>query len=362
MGVRIKRVRTLIFIGLALALAGCGSSSHSGGSSSSAGGGSSSVSTGSSAPPTPIKVKVSSAAAFAVLDQTVAKWAGYFQQEGLDVSWGPTGLSSADAANAALTGYDISSTTGAGLIPAAGSGRGIVGFGVSAQRATAIFVLRKDVADKLAAQGVTPTSPVKARIAALKGLTLATSSAGGSTEVLLRQAIAYEGFDPTTFVKFVVVSATASVGALNAKQIDGYMLSPPTPILSIAAGAGVQWLSAPVDDIPSWKSGIYTMFVTSTSFASSNPEALTRWNKAVSRAADLIKSDPSAAAAFAAKEFPDDTLDVLTQSIKAIAGSFVGPQATTQLVQEQIDSYNSTAGVTKVTITPSALWWSNDLK
>jgi ABC-type nitrate/sulfonate/bicarbonate transport system substrate-binding protein len=59
------------------------------------------------------------------------------------------------------------------------------------------LVLSRPAVDKLAATGVTATSPVADRVAALKGLILATTGPGNAIDAVVRATLHEHGIAPT---------------------------------------------------------------------------------------------------------------------------------------------------------------------
>lgn len=84
-------------------------------------------------------------------------------------------------------------------------------------------------------RGVSQASPIAQRIAALKGLKLATTGAGGAPDSLFKYLFAVYGFNTETDVELVPVrgGGAAMLAALKQGTIDGFALSSPTSDVAV---------------------------------------------------------------------------------------------------------------------------------
>jgi NitT/TauT family transport system substrate-binding protein len=186
------------------------------------------------------------------------------------------------------------------------------------------MVLTKAAADKIAPQGVTPSSPIEDRVKALKGLTLAVTPQGTLTDVLMRATLRQYGLDPDKDVTLQPMKDAASMLA-SAKQgkIDGLLFTPPTPYSLVEQG-GVEWINYAAGDVPAVSGSYQLDLVASDSYVKDHKDTVEKFLGAVARAEKLIHSDPAAAAKLARKAFPDMSETLWKTSFDAVAPAFTG--------------------------------------
>jgi NitT/TauT family transport system substrate-binding protein len=98
--------------------------------------------------------------------------------------------------------------------------------------------------------GVKPADPLEKRLAALKGAVIGVSAIGGVEDSLARWVALRGGLNPATDIKIVQVGGPpAHRMALENKQIDAFILSPPEPYLAEQSKAGVAFINLS-DDFP----------------------------------------------------------------------------------------------------------------
>jgi ABC-type nitrate/sulfonate/bicarbonate transport system substrate-binding protein len=93
--------------------------------------------------------------------------------------------------------------------------------------------------DFLARTGVSPTDPLDKRIKALKGAMIGVSAVRGAQDRVARWLIQQGGLDPMGDLKVANIGAPPAIrAALENKQIDGFVLSPPEGVLTEQSKAG----------------------------------------------------------------------------------------------------------------------------
>jgi NitT/TauT family transport system substrate-binding protein len=232
---------------------------------------------------------VQPSSSFAFLPIYVATVQGYFEDENLDVQRGPD---SADAVQLLTAGQvDIVSGSPGEFISAIAAKRDISAIAVLTPQPPLELVLGKPVAERLAAEGITPESSFDDRIEALRGLTLTTFPEGTAANQLLRQFLSGAGMNPDTDVSIVAqTDVTAIVTSLREGQADAFLFSPPVTSSAIADGFGVHWLYfSEATDI---KATYNVLTGTTGTFAKEHPEAVVGFLRALNRAFDDIKNSP----------------------------------------------------------------------
>ena len=222
---------------------------------------------------------------------------GYFQQQGVDLKY--VELQSGATAEQAIIGGSVDVTDSASTEVAAAVGQGVP---LMAIQNTVMMTLemcaRKDLMDKA---GVTPSSPLKDRMAAFKGATLGITGPGAVSDRLTRWLLQkYGGLDPNKDVQITQVGgAAAMAGALQQNRIQGYLLSPPN---CEQAGDQAEVLIKP-SDVPEWQNYVHEVLYTSKDWASKNKEAATRTATAVSMGNNYLLQHPDQSIALMQKDF-----------------------------------------------------------
>lgn len=289
----------------------------------------------------PTKIKFVMAPNFTALDALVALEAGLFKDEGLDVEMTPL-FGSPELAQATISGTaDISLPGISGLFATVAADRPTVGFGVSASQAAHCVTVSKDVADKLARDGITPDSPIAERVESLKGLTISTTTAGGSVEQLVRGMMKDFDMKPSSD-QFTALKETAgNLAALKLGRIDATVLSPPDSLVPAQDGYGTCFINFAKDEIPSIQGAYYTVYVTSKDFAKAHEADLDKWTRAIATADEMIQNDPERVAKAVAKYFPGVSNETLVDSVKSVAPAYAaGPQINKEGYDKAVLAYN----------------------
>ncbi|GAB7099450.1 ABC transporter substrate-binding protein [Thermobifida fusca] len=171
---------------------------------------------------------------------------------------------------------------GAGLVIVAGTG-GLINN----------IVLNADVAKGL---DVAPDDPVEERIKALRGLTIATSPPGSSSNLTLRHLVQQHGLDPDKDLNIVPVTDTSSIVAgIRQGKFDGSFFGVGVADANIADGSGTLWISLPRGDIEEFNELIGVCIVSTREFVDNNPEIVEAFHAALAEAQEFVASDPEAA-------------------------------------------------------------------
>ncbi|HEY4348853.1 MAG TPA: ABC transporter substrate-binding protein [Gaiellaceae bacterium] len=172
---------------------------------------------------------------------------------------------------------------------------------------------------KKAAQekGITPSSPLKKRFLALKGLHIGITTPGAPTDIYPRYFMKQVGLDPAKDATFVPIgNAAALVGALQAGRIDAFMLSPPGPYLAQKDGFGTVMIKGD-DSLPVFKTYDFTSVAVTQSYAAAHPDVVADYVKAVDEATTWMIAHPAQATALLHKnQFSDTDMPTLTLSVK----------------------------------------------
>jgi NitT/TauT family transport system substrate-binding protein len=252
----------------------------------------------------------------------VAQAMGYFKDAGVNVK--TTLLQGSSQATAALQGGSIQFATlsSTALLLAASQGVKLqavtsLDHGVSVQ-----IVATKDWA---AQHGITSTAPLAQRLKGLEGAKDAAISSTGTS--VLKLMMEQNGADSSK-VDFVTVgSDAAGSAALGHGTLQVFVGSPPSTYY-MADNADSQ-IVANATEVPSMKDMAYDILITDPSWASKNAKTATAVATALSRAENLMATDPDKVIALEQKHFPSYSKDELMQSLKQVQwttnGTFTQP-------------------------------------
>lgn len=156
--------------------------------------------------------------------------------------------------------------------------------------------------------GVSADAPVADRLAALEGLTIATSPEGSGNNALLRQILSAAGMDPDKDVEIVgVQDPSAIVGGIKQGRFDAGFYGSGVIEANIAAGDAELWISTARGDVTDLVGDqVGGVMVTSKRTLAKRPDVVSRMFDAVVETEQLIAEDPATAGAELKKTwFPD---------------------------------------------------------
>jgi NitT/TauT family transport system substrate-binding protein len=176
-------------------------------------------------------------------------------------------------------------------------GQPVVIFAGMVNKFASNIVVRKSILDKL---GVSESSPVEKRGAALKGLRLGTTGPGGAPDQLLRHFMKVAGLDPNKDAKLVPIrGGVAMIAAMEKDQIDGFCLSSPTSDQAIKRAGAAYLFNMAVNPPPGFEDFLYiTASVTEATLKKKEAE-LVAYAKGIALALKAIHDDPKAFKAMA---------------------------------------------------------------
>ena len=128
----------------------------------------------------------------------------------------------------------------------------------------------------------------------LRNRIIAVTDIGGSTGDLARFVLQQANI-PVDQVRLInMPSIQGQLAALKAKRIDGFVNSAPASELAQAAGYGVELIN-PSRDLKDATDFEYTLPVARADFIKAHPDQIEHFLRAMQKAMDLIRSNPTAA-------------------------------------------------------------------
>ena len=187
-----------------------------------------------------------------------------------------------------------------------------------------LVVSNKWIAD----HNLSPTQPLVQRMQGLKGAKLAAISVGAQTYM---KELLSAGGAPTDSVGSVTLGTSgAAAAALQHGTLQLFISSP--PVSYFVAKQTNATVFATTADIPKISGQAYDLLVTTPSFAKKNPATVAAVATAISRAEDLMRSQPNEALPTISKHFTQYDSQTLLQSIQNVSWS-TGGKFTPQMWQ-----------------------------
>ena len=167
--------------------------------------------------------------------------------------------------------------------------------------------------------GVKPTDPIEKRLAALKGALVGVSSIGGAQDTAARWLAAKGGLNPKTDITVAQVGNPPALRlALENKQIDAFVLSPPEGYLAGKSGAGTVLVSLG-DDFPLLAKQPFLILVAKKPMDAKTTDLVTKTVRVMQAAsAASIEKPDVVGAAIAAQFFAKVEPEAIVASVKAM--------------------------------------------
>jgi NitT/TauT family transport system substrate-binding protein len=224
---------------------------------------------------------------------------------------------------------------------------------------TVSLAMRKDVAE---AKGLRPGAPIKERIAALRGLRIATGSPGGAIHTVVTYMLKQGGIDPKNDVTLLSMGGTGPMlAALRARQIDAIAISPPAPETAAAEGLGVLVIALSRGDMPEMGTIAYDALVTSKEYARKNPEIVRKIVRAIGQASNFVMDRPAETREIMLRAFDKTPPDVMAAVVENLKGAFAREARFTEEMWKNAVHFNLEAGkIGKPLETRDGVLWTNE--
>ena len=152
-------------------------------------------------------------------------------------------------------------------------------------------VIRADVAKQ---RGMTLDKPLKERVAAMKGLRIAITTPGASSDMIVRYLALTNGLSPDRDLQIVPLgSMPAQIAGLRAGQVDGCACLPGVDTMTKREGLTVDMVRAA--DMSDLDGITYGTLYGLASYMNAHPDVARAMARAMTRATLLIASDPERA-------------------------------------------------------------------
>ncbi|KEF37529.1 ABC-type nitrate/sulfonate/bicarbonate transport system, periplasmic component [Schinkia azotoformans MEV2011] len=232
----------------------------------------------------------------------VAEQKGFFADEGLDVEVIIAGGGSKVMAAVIGGSVEIGGTTLGNVMDAAEKGQDVQIFTTLMNQYASNVVIRKEIAEE---KGITENSSISEKINALKGLKIAITSPGSSSDKLVRYLLSMENINPDKDVQLVPLGKSeAVIPSFKQKQIDAFAFSSPTADMGVM-NDGFMLINLSKGDIKELDGFLYTGLVAKKDKMESNPELFEKMTRAIAKAENFIKTDKAGSKEILKKSFED---------------------------------------------------------
>ncbi|MCB1342379.1 MAG: ABC transporter substrate-binding protein [Pseudooceanicola sp.] len=233
----------------------------------------------------------------------VAEKAGLFAEEGIELDWVDVGSGSKQIAAVAGGSAEMAVVGMQAAISARQNGADLVSIAALFNAYPIQLVLSNAALEK---SGIDPAMPIDEKVAKLKGLNIAVTGIGSTTDVLLRSWFKARGMDPDTEITIQPLgNPGAMYAAFEQGQVDGFMLGAPFTQKAELEGLGKTAIDPLDGGIPELEDVPYTAIITNERTVAAKPELLQKSLNALARAMKLTKEDPEKVQGLIKEYFPD---------------------------------------------------------
>lgn len=232
----------------------------------------------------------------------VARAADFFAEEGLEVDWVDVGSGTKQVAAVVSGGAEFAPLGLQTAFSAAAGGADIVAVSSLFDR-FAIQIVLSNAA--LAKSGINPGMSADEIAPRLKGMRIAITGVGSSTDALLRSLLTARGMDPDSTVTIQPLGNPPAIqAAFENDMIDGYVLSAPFPELAELRNLGKIVINplkggvAELDNVP------FSAMMTTRKLIQEQPEMIAAVVKALTRGMLYTQQHPDEARQLVKKLFP----------------------------------------------------------
>jgi NitT/TauT family transport system substrate-binding protein len=229
--------------------------------------------------------------------------------------------------------------------------------GALATSSTMSVAARKDW---MQARGVTPQSPVKERVRALKGSRIGVATLAGGPAQYTRYILKSHDLDPEKDATLLPVGQAASrVAALRENRIDLFLGASPDIEISEAEGFGATYLVL-AKEVPAFQNFLDLVVVTTKEYAEKNGEAVRRVVRTIARANGLLQTDLAGTTAVLKQAFPKISPQVMDRAVANSTAAFNNSAAMSEpLWKNTIEVLLTTGMINRAPPTADGTLWTN---
>lgn len=248
----------------------------------------------------------------------VAADKGFFTEEGLGVGFQLVQGGAAGKASISGGSVEFCACAANDLLTMVVAGLPVLGVHGIATSMTMDITVSKKFAE---ARGVDKKSPLKQRIAALKGAKMGVISLGGAPDLYSRWLIGLAGLSPEKDIVNIRIGGHAERRAAFLKgQIDGFMTGPPLGLQMELEGHALVLISP--REVPEFRDFIHEVVIVRKDYADGQPQMVGKAARALARANNFVQDSPEETKSILGKRFPAFDPKVLSLAVEAFKEAF----------------------------------------
>jgi ABC-type nitrate/sulfonate/bicarbonate transport system substrate-binding protein len=165
-------------------------------------------------------------------------------------------------------------------------------------------IVKREILEK---RGVSESSPIPAKVAAMKGVKFGTTGPGAAPDSLLRFLAEKGGLDPEKDLELVTIKGAGQgmLAALRQGQIDGFCLSSPTSDVAVKSFGGAYLFNMATNPPKELEDYLYIGATVSQKLIKEQPQKIVAYCKGIAAALKAMNGDPAAFEAWAKQFFSD---------------------------------------------------------
>ena len=267
---------------------------------------------------------------------------GLFKNNGLNVK--VLVIPGVGATNAVISGSaDFVEASSTSITRAAAHGQRLLVIAETSDRPSVQIALRKDIAD---AGGFAPTLPLEKRVALLRSHVIAVDGTGSLVDGYLLLMLKRAGIDANS-IEVPTMQPVNMLAAFAARQIDGFAMPPPWPLVPVMQGNAVLVASGPNGDPSDLSPFANSVIATRPATCRERRFLCVAFGHSFVEAEAYLHDHPGQSLAILKKRFA--TLDdrTLTAAFDAIRAISPNPPVPSQKGMENAEHLNIEAGLMK---------------
>ena len=220
----------------------------------------------------------------------VAKGAGFFDREGLDVEIVDVGSGTRQAAAVMGGSADMAPLGFFHVIKARGESADLVAISALFDVYGMTIVLSNEA---IARAGIVPGMPLDERVKRLAGMKIGISSPGSSTDALIRSVLTARGHDPDKVASLQPFGSGSSIlAAFEKKLSDGFVYVAPLPEIVEQKKLGRSVIDPFLGEVPELNGVPYVVMVSSRATLKAKGDLVRRGLVAVAKAMVFLRENP----------------------------------------------------------------------
>ena len=265
---------------------------------------------------------------------------GIFTKHGLRVKI--MDIPGVGAANAVISGSaDFAQPSAITLTRAAAKGQRMLAIAETSNKPIIQVALRKEIAE---AGGFDPKASFAKRAALLRGRTIAVDATGSLIHAYVRLMAKRAGI-PIDDVKIAIMQPPNMIAAFQTKQIDGFAMSPPWPLIPVVEGTAVTIASGPDGEPEDLLPFANNVVVTKPETCQQRRALCEGMGRSFAEAEAYIQDHPAEALALLKKRFSKLDEKVLAAAFETVRKISPNPPRVDKKGLENAEIFNIDAGL-----------------